>query len=60
YYRNEIADVERRRKSRKESVENKTNDRIDAINDDLLRLRNELVYVKNKKIKEIITRENID
>ncbi|HBC0640016.1 TPA: hypothetical protein I8541_000001, partial [Serratia marcescens] len=60
YYRNEIADVERRRKSRKESVENKTNDRIDAINEDLLRLRNELVYVKNKKIKEIITRENID
>ncbi|MFV1476467.1 hypothetical protein [Serratia marcescens] len=60
YYRNEIADVERRRKSRKENVENKTNDRIDVINEELLRLRNELVYVKNKKIKEIITRENID
>lgn len=60
YYRNEIADVERRRKTRIENVENKTNDRIDAINEDLLRLRNELVYVKNKKIKEIITRENID
>ena len=60
YYRNEIADVERRRTSRKENVENKTNDRIDLINEDLLRLRNDLIYVKNKKIKEIITRENID
>lgn len=60
YHRNEIADVERRRKTRIENVENKSNNRIDAINEDLLRLRNELVYVKNKRIKEIITRENID
>ncbi|CNI30821.1 Uncharacterised protein [Yersinia aldovae] len=59
-YRDEIAEVERRRESRKENVENKINDRIDVINENLLRLRNELVYVKNKKIKEIITRENID
>lgn len=60
YHRDEIADVERRRESRKENVENKINERIDVINEDLLRLRNELVYVNNKKIKEIITRENID
>lgn len=60
YHRDEIADVERRRESRKENVENKINKRIDVINEDLLRLRNELVYVNNKKIKEIITRENID
>ncbi|EPE4171408.1 hypothetical protein ACSILQ_000839 [Yersinia enterocolitica] len=60
YYRNEIADVERRRESRKENVTNKTNDRIDVVNEDLFRLRNELIYVKNKKIKDIITRENID
>ncbi|WP_213976944.1 hypothetical protein, partial [Serratia marcescens] len=60
YYRDEIADVERRRESRKENVENNINNRIDVINEELLRLRNDLVCVKNKKIKEIITRENID
>ncbi|MGL5954842.1 MAG: hypothetical protein ACRCZ3_17260 [Providencia rustigianii] len=60
YYRKEIADVESRRKTRKENVENKINDRINLINKDLLKLRNELIYVRNKKIKEVITRENID
>ena len=60
YHRDEIADVERRRKTRIENVENKINGTMDVINEDLLKLRNELIYVKNKKIKEILTRENID
>lgn len=60
YFRDEIADIERRRESRKENVENKINGKIDTINEDLLRLRNELVYVKSKKIKDVLTRENID
>lgn len=60
YYRDEIADVERRRKARIENIESKNNGKIDVINEGLLRLRNELVYIKNKKVKEILTREYID
>lgn len=59
-HRDKIEDIENRRRVRIENVENKINDRINIISSDLLRLRNELSYVKNKKIKEIITRENID
>lgn len=60
YYEDKIADIENRRESRKENVENKINNRIDAINDDILKLKNELTCIRNKKIKDIITRENID
>lgn len=60
YHQDQIADIEKRRASRKENVENKINGKIEKINEVLSRLRENLVDYKNKKLKEIITRENID
>lgn len=60
YYQTEITNVENKRKSRKESVENKINGKIEKINGILLKLKEDLVDSKNRKLKEIITRENID
>ncbi|MFJ5431193.1 hypothetical protein ACIPUP_18820 [Pectobacterium actinidiae] len=60
YHQAEKADIEKRRAARKESVENKTNGKIEEINELISRSRESLVYSRNKKLKEIITRENID
>ncbi|TBL90108.1 hypothetical protein [Hafnia alvei] len=60
YHQAEKADIEKRRVARKESVENKINGKIEEINELISRSRESLVYSKNKKLKEIITRENID
>ncbi|WP_145558706.1 YobI family P-loop NTPase [Yersinia mollaretii] len=60
HYQAEITDIENRRKSRKENVENKINGKIEKINEMLSKLREDLVDSRNRKLKEIITRENID
>ena len=60
YYQTEKTDIENRRKCRKENVENKINGKIEKINVVLLKLREDLVDSENRKLKEIITRENID
>ncbi|EDC2091643.1 hypothetical protein GAA20_23220, partial [Salmonella enterica] len=60
YYQTERADIEKRRAARKENVENKLNGKIEEINELISRSRESLVDSRNKKLKEIITRENID
>ncbi|AIR06502.1 hypothetical protein JT31_18355 [Cedecea neteri] len=60
YYQLEKADIEKRRVARKEIVENKINGKIEEVNEFISRLRESLVDSRNKKLKEIITRENID
>ncbi|QEZ92889.1 hypothetical protein [Proteus sp. CD3] len=60
YDKDEKADVAQRRASRKANVENKTNGKIEKINEILSKLREDLVDFRSKKLKEIITRENID
>ncbi|HBQ6509375.1 TPA: hypothetical protein L8N41_005627, partial [Klebsiella variicola subsp. variicola] len=44
----------------KESVENKFNGKIEEINELISRLRESLIDSRNKRLKEVITRENID
>ncbi|WP_447864457.1 YobI family P-loop NTPase [Kluyvera sichuanensis] len=58
----EKADIAKRREARKENVENKFNGKIAGINELISRSRSResLVDSKNKRLKEIITRENID
>ncbi len=56
----EREEVEKERISRKESIDIKSNNRLDIINKELSKLKEELIHVKSKKFKEIITRENID
>ncbi|ELY4406636.1 hypothetical protein SMZ54_004025, partial [Cronobacter sakazakii] len=46
--------------ARRESVENKTNGKIEEINELISKSRDSLVDSRNKRLKEIITRENID
>ncbi|HBM2522875.1 TPA: hypothetical protein LUX61_004607, partial [Enterobacter hormaechei] len=60
YNQAEKADIEKRRAARRESVENKTNGKIEEINELISKSRDSLVYSRNKRLKEIITRENID
>ncbi|WP_413482806.1 hypothetical protein [Morganella psychrotolerans] len=60
YYQTEKADIAKRRATRKENVENKINGKIEEINEFISRSRESLVDSRNKKLKEIITRENID
>jgi hypothetical protein len=60
YHQAEKADIEKRRAARKENVENKINGKIEEINELISRSRESLVDSRNKKLKEIITRENID
>lgn len=55
----EKADIAKRREARKENVENKFNGKIAEINELISRLRESLVDLKSKRLKEIITRENI-
>ncbi|EOU1666843.1 hypothetical protein QFW50_005049, partial [Escherichia coli] len=50
----------KRRAARKESVENKFNGKIEEINELISRSRESLVDSRNKRLKEVITRENID
>lgn len=59
-YQTEKADIAKRREARKENVENKTNGKVEEINELISRSRERLVDSRNKKLKEIITRENID
>lgn len=54
------ADIAKRRAARKESVENKFNGKIEEINELISRLRESLIDSRNKRLKEVITRENID
>lgn len=60
YYQTEITNIENERKYRKENIENKINGKAEKINDVLLKLKDNLVDSRNRKLKEIITRENID
>lgn len=60
YYQTEKDDIEKRRAARKKSVENKINGKIEEINKLISRSRDSLVDSRNKRLKEIITRENID
>lgn len=45
---------------RKQALENKLNNKIPAIEDEKLALERELVLLKSKQLKDIITRENIN
>lgn len=56
----EKADIAKRRAARKETVENKMNGKIEEINELISRLSEKLVDFRNKRLKEVITRENID
>ncbi|EKK5512478.1 hypothetical protein PN809_004361, partial [Enterobacter hormaechei] len=60
YNQAEKADIEKRRAARRESVENKTNGKIEEINELISKSRDSLVDSRNKRLKEIITRDNID
>ncbi|WP_105282360.1 YobI family P-loop NTPase [Escherichia sp. MOD1-EC5462] len=60
YNQAEKADIAKRRAARKESVENKFNGKIEEINELISRSRESLVDFRNKRLKEVITRENID
>ncbi|MGK8542639.1 hypothetical protein ACRS43_07440 [Enterobacter cloacae] len=60
YNQAEKADIEKRRAARKEIVENKINGKIEEINELISKSRDSLVDSRNKRLKEIITRENID
>ncbi|HFK7203005.1 TPA: hypothetical protein ACG0EF_004670 [Escherichia coli] len=60
YNQAEKADIAKRRAARKESVENKFNGKIEEINELISRSRESLVDSSNKRLKEVITRENID
>lgn len=60
YNQAEKADIAKRRAARKESVENKFNGKIEEINELISRSRESLVDSRNKRFKEVITRENID
>lgn len=60
YNQAEKADIAKRRAARKESVENKFNGKIEEINELISRSREILVDSRNKRLKEVITRENID
>lgn len=60
YNQAEKADIAKRRAARKESVENKFNGKIEEINELISRSRESLVDSGNKRLKEVITRENID
>lgn len=60
YYQAEKADIAKRRAARKESVENKFNGKIEEINELISRSRESLDDSRNKRLKEVITRENID
>lgn len=60
YNQAEKADIAKRRAARKESVENKFNGKIEEINELISRSRESLVDSRNKRLKEVIIRENID
>ncbi|HAW5996099.1 YobI family P-loop NTPase [Escherichia coli] len=60
YNQAEKADIAKRMAARKESVENKFNGKIEEINELISRSRESLVDSRNKRLKEVITRENID
>lgn len=60
YNQAEKANIAKRRAARKESVENKFNGKIEEINELISRSRESLVDSRNKRLKEVITRENID
>ncbi|MFJ5503295.1 hypothetical protein ACIPUO_03650 [Pectobacterium carotovorum] len=60
YNQAEKTDIAKRRAARKESVENKLNGKIEEINELISRSRESLVDSRNKRLKEVITRENID
>jgi hypothetical protein len=45
---------------RKLAIENKLNKQLAKLEGDILSIENEIVLVQNKKIRDIITRENID
>jgi hypothetical protein len=60
YNQAEKADIAKRRAARKESVENKFNGKIEEINEIISRSRESLDDSRNKRLKEVITRENID
>ncbi|HDE1930974.1 TPA: hypothetical protein ACF94D_004939 [Klebsiella michiganensis] len=60
YNQAEKADIAKRRAARKESVENKFNGKIEEINELISRSRESLIDSRNKRLKEVITRENID
>lgn len=60
YNQIEKADIAERRVARKENVENKFNGKIEEINELISRTREGLVDSRKKRLKEIITRENID
>ncbi|EPG1784440.1 hypothetical protein I4A77_004879, partial [Enterobacter hormaechei] len=54
YNQAEKADIEKRRAARRESVENKTNGKIEEINELISKSRDSLVDSRNKRLKEII------
>lgn len=46
--------------NRKQAIENKLNNRIPNLEDELSRLEHKIVATQSKQLKDIITRENID
>lgn len=60
YHHEEKAAIENDRRARKNIVQNKSNNILSGLDNELLKLKEEFVYFRNKKLKEIITRENID
>lgn len=59
-HQTEIADIEKKREARKRNVENKNNGKVNVLNKEILDLRNKLIYINSNKLKEIITKSNID
>ncbi|RED55687.1 hypothetical protein [Cohnella lupini] len=45
---------------RKEAIENVLNGRLPSLEEELLKIENEIVRTRSKQLKDIITRENID
>lgn len=51
---------EAERLERKKAIDNKLNNRIPAIEDEIKILENDIIALNNKQLRDIITRENID
>lgn len=60
YHHEEKAEIENERKTRKTIIQDGLNNNLAEINNDFLKLKEDLIYFKNRKMKDVITRENID
>lgn len=58
--REEVRAITRECDLRKQAIENRENNRLHDLEDELSNLEHEVIIIQNKQLKDIITRDNID